>query len=272
MAAPVATVTDTAFAAHNVSPNMTLDVPTGASVNDLLIVCAFNDSTASTPQFNAVTGWTLKQQEGNNGSDSKVGIYYRVVDGTEPSSYTFGYGTPSYDKTACMIHVTGAATTDIFGADDTVTINVASTLYIGSSSYTLEADTLALVAIGFEGSDGELALSSGSVTDGWSMLFDDIYPTSPSAAGVSSFVGQYTASDAGETIGSTVLDAGSSDGHVGARIQIRPGGGGGGSTGQIKVKASGTFSAKPVKAKISGTFSTKPVKYKSGGTFTITGY
>jgi len=44
----------------------------------------------------------------------------------------------------------------------------------------------------------------------------------------------------------------------------------GGTTGQVKIKSSGTFGAKPVKYKSGGTFSTGAVKYKSGGTFTET--
>lgn len=48
--------------------------------------------------------------------------------------------------------------------------------------------------------------------------------------------------------------------------------GGGGSTGQTKIKTGGSFGAKPVKLKSGGTFSTKPLHYKSGGTFTETGY
>lgn len=55
-------------------------------------------------------------------------------------------------------------------------------------------------------------------------------------------------------------------------LALRPALGGGGSTGQIKAKISGTMTAKPMKAKISGTFTTKPLKYKAGGVFVETGY
>lgn len=46
----------------------------------------------------------------------------------------------------------------------------------------------------------------------------------------------------------------------------------GGTTGQVKVKISGSFVAKPIKVKASGTFTTKPMKFKSGGAFTETNY
>ncbi|HTT10654.1 MAG TPA: hypothetical protein VMG60_07180 [Burkholderiaceae bacterium] len=83
---------------------LTINVPTGTTVNDVMIAsvtfrpCSSNDGNNCTKTITPPTGWTLvdsidqKSGGGTGGYGVRLFVYQRVVTGTEPASYTWTFG------------------------------------------------------------------------------------------------------------------------------------------------------------------------------------
>jgi chitodextrinase len=87
----------------------TVNVPSGAVVGEVLV--AFLMAGPSAPPFSAPSGWTTLQTGHDGGAggalDTALWLGYRVVTGTEASSYTWTYSSTSYAM-GTMFRVSGA--------------------------------------------------------------------------------------------------------------------------------------------------------------------
>ena len=75
--------------------SITVNVPSG-SIDDLLIAAV---STDNREIINTPTGWTFLQgQRTSGGGNASLYVFYRLVDGSEPSSYTFSIASGGNDE------------------------------------------------------------------------------------------------------------------------------------------------------------------------------
>jgi hypothetical protein len=96
----------------------TLAVPAGTEAGDFLLTIV--GIAFQFPETNpAPSGWTLLIDEGGS---ADLLVYYRVADGTEPSTYTFTFGDARRTK-AAMFRFTGVDTTTPIDATGTTNDN-----------------------------------------------------------------------------------------------------------------------------------------------------
>ena len=104
MAVPVIAGSTTAVAT---SASLTLTIPSGVSDGDLLLILVGNDNGAAGEGFiDNTTGWTLEYSYGDATSDSYIGLYSKIADGTNEDSVTVN-STDSDDFVGWYLHITG---------------------------------------------------------------------------------------------------------------------------------------------------------------------
>jgi hypothetical protein len=95
--------------------------PTGSTIDvgDFLMIVITNDYNGTTdqwPQSVAPSGWTSEINSGGLISRSRIGVMWKIADGTEPSQEHFYNATVTVQNTVThYIHIKGASTTDPFG-------------------------------------------------------------------------------------------------------------------------------------------------------------
>lgn len=152
------------------STSAVLNMPTGVASGDLLLACIGGGQSQT---FTPPAGWTLIQ---TNSQDRAVGaVYQRTAGASEPSTYTWTFGT-SHPWTGVIIRCDGSAGTPAIDASGTNGNPGNTTSFVAPSvTTTLTNDTLfTFVVGGFEDSFfwppsgviklGEINNTSGTLT------------------------------------------------------------------------------------------------------------
>lgn len=146
---------------------LTVNKPSGVVSGDLLIIMVVNDENSSTPQFDDVTnkptGFTAVGVGGSGNSDCHYGIYWRIADGTEGSSFSCPCAT-SNDMAGICFRITGHDQTspiDVVGAN--TQSGAASNVDITEVTTTKD-NCLVLAMTAYDGGDGDPFTITGT---GW---------------------------------------------------------------------------------------------------------
>ena len=227
MAQPVIEAVSKAENDNTASTTLTLNVPSGTTDGDLLIVFLCSDgSAASGADWNEESGWSREAYGGNTASDNYIAIQTRVAS-SEPASYEFDYaGGVAYRRCGMMWRLSGVDTTTPVNAVSAVNALGSSTSWQAPSITTDVADCLQIVMTGFDGGDATFAVTE----TGWTKYGEVRSDT----AGAAASFGIYTKDDTSTSGASGLIDGTFStpDGNTVVQIAIAPsgGGGGGGST------------------------------------------
>lgn len=262
MAAPtlVATPTVTTFATSVTT--MAVNYPASVTAGNKLTlkVSVRNSGSWGTPP----TGWSQRAQQLGGGSASQLTIFERTATGSEGGTtvtFTASVGTTA---TWQMSQWSGANTSAIevtTNSGDAVAVDPPNnTPAGGSNDYTYEAIA------------GHAAGSTSAYSAGPSG-YSGFQNSGGSSGGSAVSLGTaYKATTASTSENPGAFTASNNRFWAGATIAIAPSGGGGGTTGQIKVWNGSSFVAKPVKVYNGSTWVTKPVKSYNGSTWVTTPY
>jgi MSHA biogenesis protein MshQ len=91
--------------------SLSISVPTGTTTGDVMIATV---TIASNTTITADADWTMQNDITHSDNGSRQIVYSRVVDGTEPASYDWTFGTPVTDAVGGIITYSGVDTTDVF--------------------------------------------------------------------------------------------------------------------------------------------------------------
>jgi len=145
--------------------SITLDYNDLTTINSgdlLMIICGDDvDNSGGTPQFDALTGWTKKGENGDSNSDCQIAVYYKWATGSESGTFNLSHTTTAAALWVYLIRITGSV-----GSGDPFETFVASTPGVGftASTSTGTANTdyaLYMVALAYDGGDAVLGYSSG---------------------------------------------------------------------------------------------------------------
>ena len=134
---------------------ITLTKPAGLAVGDLsmAVVCTDHDDG---PAWEAKAGWTLLANSGTSDSDTCLGVYYRITDGTEGATEDFDCNATD-DLIGWWIRISGVNTADPIhntsGDDEGGSSGDQPHEIIGHN--TTVDDVLAMWMLNFDGADGE---------------------------------------------------------------------------------------------------------------------
>jgi len=121
--------------------SLPIDVPTGIVAGDLLVAAI---DVRGQPRITAPIGWQHVRTD-NNGSVIELATYTHIADGTEPSSYTWGFSTAQSGAGAIVaVHGQGA---EAIG-DSAGRINAKASPILGPSS---QADRSGSLVVAFFG-------------------------------------------------------------------------------------------------------------------------
>jgi len=203
------------------STNLWVNKPSGVQTGDLLVLLPFNDDTSSTDQFtNNKNGWTLVAEAGTGTSDSHIGFFYRIADGTEDVSETV-VATSADDWGMWYLRISGVDTSDIIEAVGPDVIQNTQNLGITGVT-TIEDDTLVIYVQAFDGGDQFPFSVAGT---GFIELDDE--RSGPAQGDAAGSFGYKEMTNAGAS-GTATVSAAANDGQVGFQIAIN--GADGGST------------------------------------------
>tara|TARA_R110002096_G_scaffold399665_1_gene596087 strand:- start:677 stop:1375 length:699 start_codon:yes stop_codon:yes gene_type:complete len=199
---------------------VSLSIPSSLTAGDLLLILIGDDSqkSAATPSFVAGTsvpsGWAKFNEWGNGTSDSHIGIFYRIVDGSEGSSVNID-STQRPGVFGFCVHITGATTTLVppIGATGSAAILRSNALTI--PGITGNESDLGLFLYGFDGGDGyPFSLTSST---GWTLREGIQTGTS----GWNRASGCFGTRDSGASSSPVTVDPSANDGQVGVQIRIQ---------------------------------------------------
>lgn len=122
-----------ASAAGGTNANITINKPSGAIQNDVLIA-----SIAFRPETLTVTpppGWSLvRRQENANTQGNAVGVYMKVLTGSEPANYTWNFSGGSTGSAGGIAAFTGVDTSNPIDTSAGATTGATQTLSINAPS------------------------------------------------------------------------------------------------------------------------------------------
>jgi hypothetical protein len=141
--------------------------PSGVEAGDLLVLIGMNDDSTNNPQFSDnKSGWNFVKNCGTTGSDSHVGVFWRIATGSEGSDESI----TMYDDEGWMLWYLRISGVDSSGTQEA--LGVCSTV-MGGLYYqdmpeiqTTNADCLAMAFAAHDGGDGHPFTISGT---GWTL-------------------------------------------------------------------------------------------------------
>ncbi|MCA9366854.1 hypothetical protein KC887_01150 [Candidatus Kaiserbacteria bacterium] len=131
------------------------DNPSDPETGDVLIILCGSDDNTNTAQWDdstlKPTGFTLIKEIGNSTQDCHAAAFYRVVDGTEGSSFTIPAQSSDNMWAVCALVKNGAGTPlNVTGADST---DSTPTPFSIAAVSTTTNDCLAFFVAAFDGGD-----------------------------------------------------------------------------------------------------------------------
>jgi hypothetical protein len=220
--AAVPTIVNYTFHANSAgSPDtdITLTKPTGWSVGDLFLcfVCSDHDAGPEwdlhpTPQL-----WTRLVNVGTATSDAVTGIYWRIADGTEPSTVTFTQNAND-DLQGWWIVISGVDTSAPIHNTSGVGEGASASYFDITGHTTTVDDVLALWFMSFDGADGDPWVITAS---GWTNF---IYGETAGGdnTDISGGWGRKNMASAGGSTGTVRVDPDATDGASFAQVSIKP--------------------------------------------------
>ena len=201
---------------------ITLTKPSGVQVGELLLLICISDDTSATSFTDNKTGWNFIGDFGDRTSDSHVGLFWKIADGTEGSSESVTQAG-SDEWVAWYVRISGVDTNEA----DTINVVGTPTTTIGSSVTAPSVNTdvddcLALCFCAFDGGDGNNNAPFSVSGTGWSMEDDGASGTT-GYSDVCGCWGKKSMTDTqGATEVATINTDGTSDGIIGVQIAIAP--------------------------------------------------
>ena len=144
--------------------SVTMTKPASVAVGDLLILLVGNEDATASTSFPAHSGWTKAYESGDATPDAKIGMYWRIADGTEGASETISWAATGLDAG-------GGWYLRITGADDVAPIHLLGTAAQSAGASSLAAPSLTTTL------DNCLVFTHQSGDGG------DTYPFTPSGTG-----------------------------------------------------------------------------------------
>ncbi len=194
-----------------------VDKPTGVATGDLLVFIAHNDSTSSIPQFSDnKTGWNFIFNSGDGHSDSHVGVWWRIADGTEGANESCT-SDADQDWVLFYIRISGTVSSPIH--KQAANHDTSGTSHaIGGVTTTID-DCLVLYALSSDGADMMPFSVAGT---GWVQKDEEtVSPGASSAVGAT--WGARDLATAGAS-GTATVSGDVSDGTAWFQIALEPGG------------------------------------------------
>lgn len=189
--------------------SIAISVPAGIAVGDLLLAqVAVRGGTGTT--VTPPAGWTLVTS-GDSTTNLKQSIYYRLVDGTEPASYTFSFSS-NQRAAAGMIAYRGV--------DTSAPVNVFSTrVNASSTSVTTTAVTTTVSDTMIVGLFATATVSSFTPPAGMTERYDAATSAGPNGATVEA---ADVLQAAAASSGAKTATAANADVNIGALLALKP--------------------------------------------------
>lgn len=191
---------------------LTIAVPSGAAVNDVM-VAQMTVRGGSTTALGGPAGWTQVRRDSDNTSQITEGLYYHVVTGAEPASYTWTF-TAGNDAAGGIADYTGV---------DTASPIDASGGQANASSTSVTAPSINIPA----GNNSDRLLALFAIPNSSTMTLPGVltgrWNFRATGYGISAAMGDTTTP--GGATGNYVATQGTSTVNIGAQIALRPGAG-----------------------------------------------
>lgn len=150
---------------YNGTSPSTVNIPAGNTGDLLLVIVGDDEADTATATFDAnddPVGWTFEGEFGDTVSDTHMGIYSKIADGSEGA--TADFQTTSTDSHISILRISGVDQTDPVGIIGTQQTNSpSSTTVIPEITTTLD-NSLIIGAASTDGSDMNYVSLSGT---GW---------------------------------------------------------------------------------------------------------
>lgn len=201
--------------------SLELTKPASVAVGDfLLLMVGCDDNGTNSPSvFPQITGWTRFANIGNTTSDAKLGLYWRIADGTETATiWVLQTGAAALNQMfGWYLRLSGTDASTPLNVTGTET-NAAGTSHTCAEVTTGVADCLAFYVLAFDGGDGVPFSVSGT---GWAQ--EDEEQSGTGSADACGTFGLKTQASAGLT-GDATVTSNVSDGSTTIQFAIAPDG------------------------------------------------
>ncbi|UEG48665.1 T9SS type A sorting domain-containing protein [Ferruginibacter lapsinanis] len=150
---------------YSTSNSLTINKPAGVAVGDLMIINVIKYANGNTAG-NAMSGWT-KIESALGGSSDKIGILlYRVVDGTEGSSFTYSLGGSNYAQATIIAYTNVDPTSpfDVTPTSITTPSSVATTVNPASVTTVTPRAFILMLGMSFSNATTSRTFSTWSAT------------------------------------------------------------------------------------------------------------
>jgi len=135
--------------ANNIT-SMAINVPAGTATDDVMIAAIALKS--STVTINPPSGWTLLNRVNQSTGDSNAqAIYYRVVTGTEPASYTWNFSPAVFGAVGGIVTYRGVSTSSPINVNGG-NVTASSTTHTATGVTTTVSNTMIVTAHSFASS------------------------------------------------------------------------------------------------------------------------
>jgi hypothetical protein len=124
--------------------SLAVSVPAGRQAGDVLLCWIYLNAGSGTT-ITRPAGWNLVKEDGTAGSGGKIGLYWRLADGTEPATYTWTWNASSRGL-ANMSAYTGISPTSPVGLLQVVKPTSGTTLPLPAKTVALDNSWLATMA------------------------------------------------------------------------------------------------------------------------------
>lgn len=216
---PVAESFTQAFITSN-STNITVDKPTGVLNGELLVIITGTQVATNSPQFNqdtAPAGFTFYENTGSSTAGAHQGVFWRIADGTEASTFTVQTGINSNNTRRWIACIRISGNDPVVPIGRIASFNGENNTPVLSSMNTTADNSLVLYGLTTYGADRAPFSVSGT---GWSET-DEVDDTTGDATGTDGVWGQKDMATAGATGDVTITTtAGLDSGYAGMQIEI----------------------------------------------------
>lgn len=151
------------------SQTLTLSKPSGVQTGDFLLLIVGNEDASNGAEFtDNLDGWNYIGTSGDSSADADIGAFWRTADGTESDTVQVT-ATSSDQWMGFYVRISGTDDADPINTQYFSQSSSSSNSHVVSGVDTAIENTLAIVALMFDGGDGYPFTVSGT---GWSKVDD----------------------------------------------------------------------------------------------------
>jgi hypothetical protein len=194
-----------------------LSRPFDVAIGELLWIFVRTGDNNGAETFTGVTdtpSWTKLVAGGDQNTDDKFVIYYRIADGTEEATVTVGWSGGSFESVGWYLRVSGVNTASPINQTGSVVLSPAGTSHEITGVTTDAADCLAFYLFGIEVGGTDVYSVAGA---GWSETTEN---TSGGVSAISGSWGTKQQASAGAT-GTATITSTLSDGGTGVQFAVK---------------------------------------------------